>query len=807
MKKQLFFVLVFFLSLCIHTNVLAQISLSGKVVDKETGAPISKVNVTIKSAIGNVEYGGTTESDGSFNVKIGDVNTYYIRYSFLGYKTKKDTLIIPRSDGTVFAGTIKLKQDNQELKEVKIEDEKKTVFDDGSDKRSYSPDEKQMQAGASTVEFLQTIPSLNVSSKGKVTLRGNSDVTIMIDGKLAGVSSSSVKAILENLPVASIEKVEVYDNPSAKMNAQGSGGIINIITKKGTNDGLSGSISVSIGIREKANGSAFISYRKKKVGVYGTYGYRYGKFAFNSTDSGLNRIPPVVEWNYARHLNGTEIEGAHSGGFGLDWSPNIYNTITISGFASYVYNVSKSQGFYKQNFDGFPPFEYFVRDVYQLSNELNAEGAVLWTKKFKKPKQQWDTELNYGNNSSRTISELSRLRDGESQYRNTDQIQRLHFVSLRSDLVLPIGKDMKFETGVRYSARFIMNDFDASLRDEGALVFNPDTFLINKFSYTEHIAGFYGEFTHKIKKWKYRVGFRGEPTFIHTYLENGNISNNRSYFGWFPFAGIYRDINKQVELKLTYARRISRPKAGSLNPFTDYSDPLDLRFGNPSLNPEYLNTIEFAAQYKKDDYLFKGALFGRLYEDPFGRFRYLDSGSVVVTTSLNYKSQKQAGLELIGSAKLFKALTLTANVNLYYNHINATDIQQDLKNSLFGYEAKFTASWFLPKVFSGLFVFNYKGPDILVQGQTYGTWRMDLSIRRSFLKNRLTLSASVQDIFNTWYGLRQTSTYDIDRYSIKKSETRIFMAGLTFKFGKSRNNNSDDKNNSDFQDRNKTDDK
>lgn|GEM_PF-1902713 len=799
MKKLLFLIVILSAS-----NLSAQISVSGKLVDKETESPVAKVNVVLKSIGNSVEFGGQSEADGSFSIVIPSTGTYAVKYSHLGYKSKKDTLIIS-SGAPVLLGTVKLKPDNQELAGIKIEDEKKTVYDDDSDKRSYSPDEKQMQAGASAIEFLQTVPSLNITNKGKVTLRGNSDVTIMIDGKLAGVSSSGVRAILENLPVASIEKVEIYDNPSAKMNAQGSGGIINIITKKGTNDGFSGSVSLSVGLREKANGSAYISYRAKKVGFYATYGYRYGKFSQYSTDSGLNRIPNIIEWNYLRKINGAEIEGAHSGGFGLDWTPNVYNTVTVSGFASYMYNVSKSTGYYSQYLDGQPSFEYFERDVYQLENELNAEGAVLWTKKFKKPKQQWDTELNYGHNRSRSVAELSRLRDSETQLRNTEQTQRLHFVSLRSDLVLPISAGMKLETGVRYSGRFINNGFDASLQDEGSTVFTPDTFLINNFSYQEHIAGFYGEFTHKIKKWKYRVGFRGEPTFIQTYLENGNISGNRSYFGWFPFGGIYRDINKRWEMKLTYARRISRPKPGSLNPFTDYSDPLDLRFGNPLLNPEYLNTIEFATQFKKDDYLFKGAVFGRFFEDPYGRIRYLDTvtNSVVITTTLNYQTERQAGLELIGSAKLFKALTLSANVNLYYTHINASDVLPGLKNSLFGYEAKLSAAWFLPKAISGMFLFNYRGPEILVQGQTFGTWRMDLSIRRSFWKNRITLSASVQDIFNTWYSLRETRTVDLDRYSVRKSETRIFMAGITFKFGKSKN--SDNRLDNDFQDRNKSD--
>lgn len=781
-------------------DVLAQMAVSGTLVDKETGAPVSKVNVSFKLLENGHEEGASTESDGTFQLSIPS-GKYAVKYSHLGYKTKKDTLEITDN---IALGTIKIKPDNQQLNEVKIEEQKKTVYDDDADKRTYSPDNLQLQAGASAIEFLQTVPSLNVSNKGKVTLRGNSDVTIMIDGKLAGVSQSSVKAILENLPVSAIERVEVYDNPSAKMNAQGSGGIINIVTKKGSYQGLSGSVSLSVGIREKANGNAFLSYRGKKLGFYAMYGYRYGKYAYWASDTGKNRVGPA-EWNYSRKSTGAEIEGAHSGGFGLDWSPNPYNTITVSGFANYVYNVSKSRGYYHQYFNNQPDFEYFLRDVYQLSNELNTEGAVLWTKKFKKPKQQWDTELNYGYNNDKIISELGRLRSGLNQYRNTEQIQQLHFVSLRSDFVLPINAQMKFETGIRYSGRFISNSFDASLRDEGSALFNPDTFLINNFKYQEHVTAFYGEFTHKIKRWKYRVGFRGEPTFITTHLDKGNISNSRSYFGWFPFGGIYRDLSKQWEIKLTYARRISRPKAGSLNPFTDFSDPLDLRYGNPRLNPEYLNTIEFGAQYKKNDYLFKAAVFGRFYEDPYGRFRYLDTTNVMVTTTLNYKDERQAGLELIGSAKFFKALTLSANVNLYYTHIDATNIQPGLKNSLFGYEGKLTAAWFLPKAVSGMFVFNYRGPDILVQGQTYGTWRMDLSIRRSFWKNRITLSASVQDIFNTWYGYRQTRTYDVDRYSVRKSETRIIMAGITFKFGKRKVDNQTENDN--FQDRNKVDDK
>lgn len=770
----------------------AQITVNGTLVDKETGTPVSKVNILFTSLQTDEKTGGISETDGTFQLTLPAAGTYSVRYSHLNYKTKKDTVAVP-AQGPFALGTIKVKPDNQELKEVKIEDQQKTVYDESSDKRIYSPDDMQLQSGASAVEFLQTVPSLNVTNKGKVTLRGNSDVTIMIDGKLAGVSSSGVRAILENLPISSIERVEIMDNPSAKMNAQGSGGIINIVTKKGVNKGLSGSVTVNVGIREKANGSAFLAYRGKKLGFYTTYGYRYGKFAFRSFETGHNRVvlpDTTIQWNYGREVAGTEIEGAHSGGFGLDWTPNAYNTVTVSGFASYVYGITKSEGYYRQYFDDQPNFEYFIRDVYQRNNELNAEGSLLWTKKFRKPKQQWDTEVNYGHTGERSVSDLGRLRDGENQFRKTVQAQRLHFVSLRSDFTLPISNDMKFETGVRYAGRFIRNAFDAALRDGETGPWLADTTLINTFLYTEHVAAFYGEFTHKIKKWKYRLGFRGEPTYINTYLENGNVESNRFYFGWFPFAGVYRDINKQWELKLTFARRISRPKPGSLNPFTDFSDPLDLRFGNPNLNPEYLNTVEFATQYKKDNYLFKGAVFGRIYNDPFGRIRYLDTSGVVVTTTRNYKGEQQLGLELIGSAKVFKALTLTANVNLYYNRIDATDVYPGLTNSLFGYEAKFTAAWFLPKIVSGLFVFNYRGPEILVQGQTWGTWRMNLSIRRSFWKNRITLSASVQDIFNTWYGLRSTNTYDVDRYSVRKDETRIFMAGITFRFGKDKNTGS-----------------
>ena len=793
-KKGLFLVGILCWVMAHGFSARAQVSVTGKLADKETGAPVSKVNVQFTALATDEKTGAATDNDGSFRLTLPAAGTYLVQYSHLNYKTKKDTVQVPGS-GTLALGTVKLKADNRELPEVKIEDQQKTVFDESSDKRIYSPDDMQLQSGASAIEFLQTVPSLNITNKGKITLRGNSDITVMIDGKLAGVSSSGVRAILENLPIASIERVEIMDNPTAKMNAQGSGGIINIVTKKGTNKGISGSLTVNVGMREKANGSAFLSYRGKKAGFYTTYGYRYGKYAFRANETGYNRVvlpDTAIQWNYGKQVVGTELEGAHSGGLGIDWTPNVYNTVTLSGFASYVYGITKSEGYYRQYFTDQPDFEYFVRNVYQLNNELNAEGSLLWTKKFRKPKQQWDTEVNYGHTNERTVSELGRLRDGENRHQNTLQTQRLHFVSVRSDFTLPIGTDMKFETGIRYAGRLIRNAFDASVREGETAPWVPDSTLINAFRYTEHVAAFYGEFTHKIKKWKYRLGFRGEPTYIRTFLENGNVAGNRFYFGWFPFAGVYRDITKRWEVKLTFARRISRPKPGSLNPFTDFSDPLDLRFGNPNLKPEYLNTVEFAAQYKKDDYLFKGALFGRIYNQPFGRIRYLDTSGVVVTSTMNYRGEQQAGLELIGSAKLFKALTLTANLNLYYSHIDATDVFPGLRNSLFGYEAKLTAAWFLPKIVSGLFVFNYRGPEILVQGQTWGTWRMNLSLRRSFWKNRITLSASVQDIFNTWYSLRTTRTYDVDRNSVRKDETRIFMAGITFRFGKNKNAGNDD---------------
>ncbi len=757
--------------------------LSGKISDKETGAALEGVNITAKDINGGKETGTSSAKDGSFKLKLSSPGDYLIRYSFLGYKTKKDTLKVTED---INLGNIKLKPEKTELKPVDIETEK-TVFDEGSDKTSYSPDEKMMQSGASVTEFLQTIPSVNINQKGKISLRGNSKITVMIDGKLAGISSSNVQAILENLPVSAIERIEIYDNPSAKMNAQGTGGIINIVTKKGEADGYSGSVGIAIGIREKANGNAYLSYRNRKISVYGTYGYRYGKFASYSTDSGQNIIPGVTEWNFSRRFDGRRIEGSHTGGFGFDWNPNVFNSLSITGFGSFVYGVSRNTGQFRQFFDGEEPFDSFRRDVYQRENELNAEGAALWVRKFRKPKQQLETEITYGYNAQRDRNDLSRLRSSDLDLRFTDRNQRYHFASLRSDFTLPVSKGKKLETGIRYTGRFIQNQFYGSRRENEFGFWLPDTFLVNRFLYREHVAAFYAEYTHKIKSWKYRLGFRGEPTFLRTELADGSFSADKFYFGWFPFAGLYYDITKTWETKLTFARRISRPKPGSLNPFTDFSDPLDLRFGNPDLNPEYLNTLEWAVQYKKGDFLFKSALFGRLYNNPYGRIRYLDTGSVVITTTLNYRGEQQAGLELIGAAKLFKVLSVSANVNLYYTHIDATDIQPGLKNSLFGYEAKLSAAWFLPKVVSGLFVFNYRGPDILMQGKTLDTWRMDLSLRRSFLKNKLTVTFSIRDIFDTWFGYRETRAVDISRSTVTKNETRIIMAGLIFKFGKNKN--------------------
>lgn len=767
----------------ISAQVSAQITVTGKVADKEVGNALEGVNILFKSIPGNKELGTVTAAGGAFSIKIPSAGTYSVRYSYLGYKTKKDTISL---SADLHLGTVKMKLDKKELNPVDIETEK-TVFDEGSDKLSYSPDEKQMQSGASVLEFLQTVPSVSVNMKGKITLRGSSKITVMIDGKLSGVTTSNVQAILENLPLASIERIEIYDNPTAKMNAQGAGGIINIVTKKGENEGFNGSVSLAVGIREKANGNIYLAYKKKSVSVYGTYGYRYGLFASTSRDTGINRIPGVSEWNFERRFDGRDIKGSHTATFGLEWAPDVFNTISLTGFTSFVYGVSNTTGYFTQQFDEQPPFDAFRRDVGQRNNELNAETGLYWVRKFRKPKQVLEAEITYGYGNQAQKSDLSRNRNQDIDLRYTDRRQTLQFVSARTDFTLPISKGMKFETGARYSGRFINNEFNAKRRENDFGFWLPDSFLINKFSYAEHIAAFYGEFTHKINKWKYRVGFRGEPTFINTALTDGSFSDSRFYFGWFPFAGIYRDITKTWETKITYARRISRPKAGALNPFTDFSDPLDLRFGNPGLNPEFQNTIEWATQYKKGDYLFKGAVFGRFIENPYGRIRYLDSGSVVITSTLNYRSERQAGLELIGSAKIAKALTLSGNVNLYYTHIDASDIQPGLKNSLFGYQAKLTAAWFLPKIVSGYCVFNYRGPDILVQGKTFDTWRVDLGIRRSFLKNKLTLTFSVNDVFNTWFDYRLVQTPDIERYTVNKAETRIIMAGLIFKFGKNKN--------------------
>lgn len=765
----------------------------GTVKDFSTKKPLEYTTVSIFKSTDSTLVGGMiSDKMGEFVVDNIPFGKYYLVVSFIGYKSYiKDSIQIGGGNMELNLGNIFIKTNN-DLKTVEIAGEKDLVTLD-IDKTVYDVSKNITNTGGSATDVLGNVPAVNVDVDGNISLRGSESVIVLIDGRPSGLSGSSRKAILDNIPASSIESVEIISNPSAKYDADGMSGIINIKLKKDKKQGLNGALALSAGTRDKYNANFSLNYRDKKFNFFTNYSYRYNN-SYNKGYTLNNFFGTDTSYYIDQTSLGFRKGGNHLARAGFDFFPNQKNTFSISGSFGYNYNTNLNTNVY--NYQSGTRLPLYTTERYSgaTENSYNYDLSGSWKHPFLKKGRELSAEISYsGNEGPENTQYRTQQKDTSGHYVNntparqlTDRLSSFGVIIAQADFVEPLRKNMGLEVGLKASIRHNDNDFASESFDYNTMQFLNDASISNRFVYHEQVYAGYATLSHSFKpKWGYKAGLRVEQTVINTDLVTNQQKNSKNYIGFFPTAHISYKPKTGLELRLSYSRRINRPRTNDLNPFTDYSDPVNLMTGNPNLNPEYINSGEFNISFNKKKQFLSASVYYRYTENVMTRFRTVDTASgTSITTQYNVGYAHSAGIELISRHELFKWWNLTANINAFYYQISASNSYGNLSNNNIGGFGRIISNWKFLKGTEAQLTFGYWAPSAAPQGAAKAMWGFDVGLKRDFWKNRISVNLAVTDIFNTrrFAIVSQGQNFSLDLY--RKRETRIATLTVTLRLGK-----------------------
>ncbi|MDF1868396.1 MAG: TonB-dependent receptor [Saprospiraceae bacterium] len=781
MKIKLLQVIIFIVLAFVTNNLFAQekgIEITGIVLNKNSQQPIEfgTVMVADKETKQSIT-GGTTEMDGRFTLQSGSPN-FYVEISFIGFVSQKmeDISIV---DGKADLGTIWLSENSEMLDEVVVRAEKSsTEFQ--LDKRVFNVGKDLSTTGASALEILNNVPSVNVNIEGQVSLRGSTGVQILINGKPSILASEEGNA-LGTITADMIDKIEVITNPGAKYEAEGTSGIINIVIKKEERKGINGSVSVNTGVPHNHSVGLSLNRRTEKFNLFSQLGAGYRELPRD----GRNINQDLVT-NTSIFSEGTEYRNEFFYNFvlGSDFYINEFNVITLSGnFAYEVEDQPSRTDFRLTDATGNNVAEWYRAETTDATN----------------PKYQYELQYkrDFPDHKDHDLlfSALGNFfgKDQSSEFQNidiigteaaNDQQTRTNFkeakYTFKLDYTKPFSKKWKLETGAQYLLNDVSNDFAVSDLEGDIWVQNEG--LTNIFEYDQKVLGVYGTGSYEDEKWGLKLGLRVENTDLETFLVNTEKSNNQNFTNLFPSAHTSYKVSDRFSLQAGYSKRIFRPRLWDLNPFFNIRNNFSIRTGNPDLQPEFTDSYEVASIYIFDNASFNLGVYYRYTTDVVERISTFEN-NVNTFKPLNIGTNRSTGIEINGKYSPIEWFSIIGDIN--YNYFNR---EGSLEAVSFDFTAdqwssKMTTKFKLPADIDFEVTGQYQSKVKTVQGVTSDNLFADLGLRKKILKGRGVFNLSVRDVFAS--RIRESETNQATFYLYNWGQRGWFVTfGFSYGFGK-----------------------
>ncbi len=759
--------------------------MDGTVLDSLSKSPIEYAMVRIFSEKDSSLISGIyTDNKGFFVLEELPTGSFYLKISLFSYKDKtiKSIQLSPQKNIRKL-GNIALVSEGAIIEDVVVQQDRNALLI-GMDKKVYTVGNDISVAGGSATDVLNNVPSVEVDQEGTLSLRGDGNVLVLIDGKMSSLVGSSAKSILDGIPSSSIERIEIITNPSAKYDAAGTSGIINIVLKKNIKRGINGIVNASVGTGDLYTTSAAMSYRNSKVNIYGNYGYDH-KEGYRNNLAYLDQTYTDSTVFLNQERLGNDYNETNNSKLGFDWYVKDRNTFSFS--ASGNLNDRRRSGdqtSVRYNSFGDTSFLQF-RDSYEPTYSKNLDLNASYSWDFEKDKGSLSIGLYQSFSNLKNTGKYNQFQSGVSNFNQLLENGEDNLVSTAQvDLVRILKDKYRFETGAKAIIR--SSDLETSSFSRFASnEFLLDTLANFTYRYDERIISSYGTASTIVNKFKYQIGLRAEYSYQAPELISENQSFTNEYFNLFPSAIVRYSRSKTLEFSLGYSRRINRPSSENLNPFTSYADPYNLRYGNPALKPEFIHSMDLGMEITKGKFAFTGSLYQRYTSAVIQRVKLFFPNGISAGTFANIDNSWNTGLELIFQyrPKPIWRNTLSINTNYIQFIDNTPSVNWSRTGFILG--GKIASTIELMKRTLTLQVNGrFNAPSITAQGSSQPRGSVEFSVDKSFNEGKWGVGLRVTDIFDT-----QGFNFFIDQPSIQqrvnfKWETRRLIFTVRYKFGK-----------------------
>lgn len=781
---------------------VTKVTVSGIVQDEAKGK-LPFVNAVIKNAKDSTFVSGAvTNEDGLFSVPDVSPGDYVLELSYLGYTTEKIPLLVGRLSEFLDLGAINLQESSTTLLEMVIEGSQDAVAET-LERKVFKVEDNITQSGGSLLQVMHTLPGVTVSDEGTVRLRGSDRVTLLVDGKQTALTGFGNQTSLDNIPASAIERIEVINNPSAKYDANGNAGIINIIFKKDVNQGFNGKVGVALGagalwekkenyptIRPqyqrtpKINPSVSLNYRTKKANIFiqadNLYTETLNKNEYTDRyyDDG-----DIVRQQLKRNRD-TNIITSKAG---IDYYPNERNSFFASALFSRESIIDRGdQPFFNAELSERRRLWQFLEDEVLTATTFSAS----WQHRYLQPGRKLSLSYNYSFNRE---DEKYFFTNTLPTYTGEDSFALIadqHVTDFSADYTHPL-KHGKIEGGVKLRIREIPTDMNFYPGLNSPL----DSDAAGFANYSEVIPAIYGNYVFENEYFEAEAGLRVEHVDLYYRVDpnhNTYKSDGYRYTQPFPNIRLAYKANPNNTISLFFTRRVDRPEEVDIRIFPKYDDAEIIKVGNPGLRPQFTNSFEMGYKTSSENGYLYGAVYHKRMQATITRIGSVQPGSTLIyNTFQNAGDSRTSGIELILSRDIEKWATLNLNLNGYKNRIDAfTVVNRYPTETIFSAEnqelisgsIKLNGLFHLPKQTDIQISGVYLAPDVVPQGKIYSRFSVDLGIKRNIQQGKGEIFVNATDIANTMRIKREVKGDGFRYVSNDYYETQVVRVGYNYKF-------------------------
>jgi ferric enterobactin receptor len=732
--------------------------ISGTVVDSTSNAAVEFATVSIKKQGGTVETGGTlTDESGSFRLENLSPAKYEITISFLGYNdlVLKDIETTGRKPD-LNLGNISLAPNALLLNEVVVSGEA-SLIESKVDRLVYNAEKDISIAGGDASDVLRKVPLLSVDIDGNPSLRGSSNIRVLINGKPSGTMAGNVSDALKMIPAEEIKSIEVITSPSAKYDAEGTGGIINIITKKRNVEGMNGSINAGLNTRNNSfNGN--LGVRKGRLGVNGSLGANL--FTRRAGFTEFRREDQIEEGLRILTQNGDFIGGrnTYNGNIGIDYDINAFNNISSN------FRVNNFTFFGDNNLDvfindpGIPLELEYRRESESSSGFTNFDWTADYRKTYTKPQKEWTfgTQISRSNNKNKyNITQFSETFPDLSLDERSDNIGHNTELTFQTDFVQPYSKGL-IEIGAKTVLRNITSDFIYEVKDLLSDDYTVDNMRSNSFEYQQNVFAGYGSINYRFSQTlEAKTGVRWEMTDISGSFQSGELSIANQFHNFVPNFTLSKTLKNFRTLKFSYSQRIQRPSLFFLNPFENAADPRNVTVGNPNLGAEVSDQVEVGFNGFFKGTVLNASLYYRYTKDVIQSFITIREDGVSVNSFDNIGYNNTAGVNLFGQVVLFSKLTIRGSFNGMYVIQNGIINNERLENKDFQYNIFSNATYQFDGGWSAEMFGVFNSQRVTLQGRNPAFSIYNFSVKKTFWDKKASLGLNFTNPFTPFLTFRQ----------------------------------------------------